>query len=170
VTELLPQSDIFSSFHALSARDILKVVYHVTTWSLTNFENFRARCPATVYYQDWAPFLPPIFLFASSHLRAWTPEQPERPMRLCVNPDERRNALWITLALLAADHPAMPGTGRPVDRLTRQRQIFKGQNPAGLSWLVSRMQRWPETYGNACWLAWEELLLPPQAGCCAAVS
>jgi hypothetical protein len=50
----------------------------------------------------------------------------------CVNPDERRNALWITMALIGGDHPAMPGTGHPIDRLTRQRQIFKGQNPAGL--------------------------------------
>jgi hypothetical protein len=154
----------------LNARDFLNVVYDVRTWSLTNFESFKAPCPATVYYHDWAPFLPPIFLFATSYLRAWTPEQPERPMRLCVNPDERRNALWITMALLAADHPPMPGTGCPVDRLARQGQIFKGQNPAGLSWLVSRMQHWPETYRDACWVAWEELLLPLGADRCAAVS
>jgi hypothetical protein len=154
----------------LSARDFQNIVHDVTTWSLTNFESFKAPCPATVYYQDWAPFLPPIFLFATSYLRAWTTEQPERPMRLCVNPDERRNALWITMALLSADHPPTPETRCPVDRLTRQRQIFKGQNPAGISWLVSRMQRWPEAYRNACWVAWEELLLPPPAGRCAAVS
>jgi hypothetical protein len=91
-------------------------------------------------------------------------------MRLCVNPDERRNALWITMALLGADHPAMPRTGSPIDRLSRQRQIFKGQNPAGNSWLVSRMQRWPEACRDSCWVAWEELLLPPQADRCAAVS
>jgi len=54
-------------------------------------------------------------------------------MRLYVNPDERGNTLWITMALLGADHPAMPGTGNPIDRLTRQRQILKGQNSAGLS-------------------------------------
>ncbi len=153
----------------LSARDFLNVVHDVTTWSLTNFENFRALCPASVYYQDWAPFLPPIFLWVSSLLRAWTPAQPERPMRLCVNPDERRNALWITLALLVADHPAMPRAGGPLDRRTRQCQIFKGQNPAGVSWLVSRMQHWPEVYREACWVAWEQLLLPSPVSPCAAV-
>jgi hypothetical protein len=152
----------------LSARDFLNVVHDVTTWSLTNFENFRAPCPATIYYHDWAPFLPPIFLFVTSLLRAWTPAQPERPMRLCVNADERRNALWITMALLATDHPAMPRTGGPLDRRTRQLQIFRGQNPAGISWLVARMQRWPEVYRDACWVAWEQLLLPPQARSCAA--
>ena len=72
----------------LGARDFLNVVHDVTTWSLTNFESFKAPCPATVYYHSW------------------TPEHPERPMRLCVNPDERRNALWVTMALLGADHPA----------------------------------------------------------------
>jgi hypothetical protein len=154
----------------LSARDFLNIVHDVTTWSLTNFESFKAPCPATVYYHDWAPFLPPIFLFVTSYLRAWAPEHPERPMRLCVNPDERRNALWITMALLGADHPAMPGTSCPLDRLTRQRQTFNGQNPAGLSWLVSRMRHWPEAYRDACWVAWEELLLPPRAGRSAAVS
>jgi hypothetical protein len=81
----------------LSARDFLNVVHDVTTWSLTNFKSFKAPCPATVYYQDWAPFLPPIFLFATSQ-RAWIPEQWERPMRLCVNPDERRNALSKNIA------------------------------------------------------------------------
>jgi hypothetical protein len=141
----------------------------VTTWSLTNFENFKAPCPATVYYQTWAPFLPPIFLFAPSHVPAWTPDKPERSMRLCVNPDERRNAFWISLALLAADHPGMPRTGCPADRRTRQLQILKGQNPAGLAWLVSRMQRWPESYKNSCWVTWEELLLPPPTPVCEAV-
>jgi len=154
----------------LSARDFLNIVHDVTTWSLTTFESFKAPCPATVYYHDWAPFLPPIFLFVTSYLRAWTPEHPERPMRLCVNPDERRNALWITMALLGADHPAMPGTGRPIDRLTRQRRLFRGQNPAGLPWLVSRMQHWPEAYRDACWVAWEEFLLPPPVRACAVVS
>jgi len=115
----------------LSPRDFLNIVQDVTTWSLTNFESFKAPCPATIYYHSWAPFLPPIFLFAPSHVRAWTPDLPERPMRFCVNPDERRNALWITLALLATDHPAMPRSGCPADRRTRQRQILKGQNPAG---------------------------------------
>jgi hypothetical protein len=81
-------------------------------------------------------------------------------MRVCVNPDERRNALRITMALLAANHPAMPGTGCPGDRLTRQRQIFKGQNPAGLSWIVSRMQQGPDKYRHAYWIPWEGLLLP----------
>lgn len=154
----------------LSAQDFLNVVHDVTTWSLTNFESFKAPCPATVYYHSWAPFLPPIFLFVTSDLRAWTPEHPERPMRVCVNPDERRNALWITMAILGADHPVIPGTGLPTDRLTRQRQIIKGQNPAGLSWLVARMQQWPEAYKDTCSVAWEELLLPPQAGRSAAVN
>lgn len=144
----------------LSARDFLNIVQDVTTWSLTNFENFKAPCPATVYYHDWAPFLPPVFLFVASTLRAWTPEHPKRPLRWCVNPDERRNALWIALALLGADHPAMPGTGNPIDRLSRQQRIFKGQNPAGLSWLVAQMQQWPATYKDTCWVGWEELLLP----------
>ena len=135
----------------------------VTELSLTNFESFKAPCPATVYYHDWAPLLPPIFLFVTSYLRAWAPEHPERPMRLCVNPDERRNALWITMALLAADHPAMPGTSRPLDRRAATIKIFKGQNPAGLSWLVSRMQHWPEAYRDACWVAWEEMILAPKA-------
>jgi len=154
---------------SLRARDFLNIVQDVTTWSLTNFENFKAPCPATVYYQTWAPFLPPIFLFAPSHVPAWTPDKPERSMRLCVNPDERRNAFWISLALLAADHPGMPRMGRPVDRQTRQRQIFKGQNPAGLAWLVSRMQQWPEGYKNSCWVAWEELLFPLPTAVCEAV-
>jgi hypothetical protein len=114
---------------SLRARDFLNIVQDVTTWSLTNFENFKAPRPATVYYQTWAPLLPPIFLFAPSHVPARTPDKPERSMRLCVNPDDRRNAFWISLALLAADHPGMPRMGRPVDRQPRQRQIFKGQNP-----------------------------------------
>lgn len=154
----------------LGAPEFLNVVHDVTTWSLTNFDNFKAPCPATVYYQDWAPFLPPIFLIVTWNLRAWTPEHPDRPMRLCVNPDERRNALWITMALLGADHPTMPGASRPVDRLKRQRQILKGQSPAGLSWLVARMQRWPEAYKNACWITWEKLLLPRRTRRSAVVS
>jgi len=60
--------------------------------------------------------VPPICLFATPHLRAWTPEK-----------------------------------------------------PAGLSWLVSQMQRWPERYKDACWVAWQKLLLPPLAGRRAAV-
>ena len=154
----------------LSARDFLNIVHDVTTWSLTNFESFKAPCPATVYYHNWAPFLPPIFLFVTWDLRAWTPEHPERSMRLCVNPDERRNALWITMALLGAEHPALPGTGCPIDRLTRQRQIFGAQNPAGVSRLVSQMQHWPETYKDACWVGWEELLLPRRPRRSAAVN
>jgi hypothetical protein len=86
-------------------------------------------------------------------------------MRLCVNPDERRNALWITLALLAAAHPAMPRTGCLLDRPSRQRQIFQGQNPAGLAWLVFRMQHWPESYKEACWVAWEEVTFAPANRC-----
>lgn len=121
----------------------------------------RISCP---HHGNW------LFSVRDKLGRAWTPELPELPMRLCVNPDERRNALWITMALIAADHPAMPGTGCPVDRLTRQRQIFNGQNPAGLSWLLSRMQLWPDAYRDACWVAWEELLLPPPVSSCAAVS
>jgi hypothetical protein len=144
----------------LSAGDFLNVVHDVSTWSLTNFEAFKAPCPASVYYHDWAPFLPPIFIFPSSYLRSWSPTQPERSMRLCINPDERRNALWITMALLAADYPAMPRTGPAADRISRQRQIFRGKNSAGLSWLVARMQRWPDVYREACWVSWEEMLLP----------
>jgi hypothetical protein len=142
----------------------------VTTWSLTNFESFKSTCPAAVYQQDWAPYLPPIFRFPSSYLRASTTGDPARPLRLCVNPDERRNALWIAMALLGNDHPSIPGSGHTIDRLTRQRQIFKGQNPAGLSWLVSRMQQWPATYREACWVDWDELFLPPSARQCAAVN
>ena len=144
----------------IGAADFLNIVRDVTTWSLSNFESFKAPCPATVYYHDWAPFLPPIFLFAATDLRAWTPQHPNRTMRLCVNPDERRNAFWITMALLGAEHPVMPGMGPPINRLRRQRQIFKGQNPEGLSWLVAKMQRWPEAYKETCWVRLEQLLLP----------
>jgi hypothetical protein len=74
------------------------------------------------------------------------------------------------MALLGADHPAMPGTGGSIDRLTRERQIFRAQNLAGLSWLVSQMRHWPETYRDACWVAWGQLLLLPQSGRSAAVN
>jgi hypothetical protein len=76
----------------------------------------------------------------------------------------------MTMALLGADHPAMPGTGCPIDRLTRQRQIFRAQNPAGVSWLVARMQRWSEAYKDPCWVDWEELLVPRRPRRSAAVS
>jgi hypothetical protein len=33
----------------LSARDFLNIVRDVTTCSLTNFESFKAPCPASVY-------------------------------------------------------------------------------------------------------------------------
>ncbi len=154
----------------LGAREFLNVVHDVTTWSPTNFESFKSPFPATLDYQDWAPYLPPIFQFATSYLRASTTGDPVGPLRLCVNPDERRNALWITMALLGADHPSIPGSGHTIDRLSRQREIFKDQNPAGVSWLVSRMQQWPPTYREACWVGWEELLLPPPAPRCAVVS
>lgn len=67
------------------------------------------------------------------------------------------------MALLAADYPAMPRTEPAVDRRSRQREIFMGQNSAGLSWLVARMQRWPQSYRDACWIAWEEMILAPEA-------
>jgi hypothetical protein len=71
--------------------------------------------------------------------------------------------LWIAHALLAAMHPARPYTGLAIDRLARQRRNFRGQNPAGLSWLAARMQRWPDGFREACWIGWEELLIPPEA-------
>jgi hypothetical protein len=144
----------------IGSREFLNVVHDVTTWSLQNFEQFRAPCPANVYYVDWAPFLPPLFRFSCATLPPWSESQLERSLRLRVDPDERRNALWMAHGLLATAHPSMPRTGPGVDSRARQRKIFRGQSPAGLSWLVARMQRWPEAYRKACWVSWEEMLLP----------
>ncbi len=52
-----PQEELWG---ALRARDFLNIVQDVTTWSPTNFESFKAPCPATVYYHSGARFLPPI--------------------------------------------------------------------------------------------------------------
>ncbi len=154
----------------IGAREFLNVVHDVTTWSLQNFEQFRAPCPANVHYVDWAPFLPPLFRFSCTTLPPWSECQPERSLRLRVDPDERRNALWMAHGLLAAVQPPMPHTGPGFDRRARQRQIFRGQNPARLSWLVARMQRWPDAYRKACWVSWEEMLLPCHSHVAALVS
>jgi putative transposase len=87
-------------------------------------------------------------------IRQWLPQDPRR----------------FYIGFLPVEDRTLQRTGVQLDRLTRQRQILKGQNPAGLSWLVSRMQHWPEAYRDVCWVAWEKLLLPPQASQCAAVS
>jgi hypothetical protein len=144
----------------IGAREFLNVVHDVTTWSLQNFEDFRAPCPANVHYVDWAPFLPPLFRFSCATLPPWSESQPERSLRLRVDPDERRNALWMAHGLLATVQPPIPHTGPGFDRRARQRRILRGQNPASLSWLVARMQRWPDAYREACWVSWEEMLLP----------
>ena len=154
----------------IGAREFLNVVHDVTNWSLQNFEQFRAPCPANVHYADWAPFLPPLFRFSCTTLPPWSECQPERSLRLRVDPDERRNALWMAHGLLAAVQPPMPHGGPGSDRRARQRQIFRGQNPARLSWLVARMQRWPDAYRKACWVSWEEMLLPCHSHVAALVS
>jgi hypothetical protein len=154
----------------IGAREFLNVVHDVTTWSLQNFEQFRAPCPANVHYVDWAPFLPLLFRFSCAKLRPWSENQSERSLRLRVEPDERRNALWMAHGLLAAVQPPMPHTGSGFDRRARQWKILRGQNPACLSWLVARIQRSPDAYREACPITWEEMLLPCQSHGAALVS
>jgi hypothetical protein len=85
---------------SLRARDFLNIVQDVTTWSLTNFENFKAPCPATVYYQTWAPFLPPIFLFAPSTSDLQGPESGRIGMACISNATVARGVQELLLGRL----------------------------------------------------------------------
>ena len=90
--------------------------------------------------------------------------------RLRVVRNERRNAPWKAHVLLAVALPAIPETDLGVRSQARQRLICRGQNPAGLSWVVARMQRWSRNYREACWIGWEELLLSPNSRQCAVIN
>ena len=145
---------------ALDADGFLHVVDDVTTWSLTNFELFRAPCPADVFVSKSAPVLPNIFRFWGTPAPPWTAQSTVVHLRDRIEPAVRRSALWLAHALLAKSHPATRSTEGGMDRQGRQRQVFRGQNPAGLAWLATKMQQWPDEYRIRNWLDSESLLVP----------
>jgi hypothetical protein len=104
----------------IGAREFLNVVYDVTTWSLENFEEFKAPCPANMRYVDWASFLPPLFRFTCATLPPWSESQPDRSLRLRVDPDERRlPSVYRPAAPASVDTPGVGGARRGLpDALT----------------------------------------------------
>lgn len=145
----------------LDADGFLQVVDDVTTWSLTSFEIFRAPCPADVFVAKSAPVLPSIFRPWAAPAPPWTAASTVVHLRDRIDPAARRSALWLAHALLANAHPAIRTTDGRTDRQARQRQVFRGQNPAGLAWLAAQMQQWPDVYRARNWVDVESLLVPP---------
>ena len=143
---------------SITAPEFLQIVHDVTSWSLTNFEAFKAR-PA-------AEDLPhPIklaggFYFAIPN-RIQPPfdaDQPVRTLSSVNNPAMRSPALWWAHVLLCETHRCHNRSRRGPP--TRQWQLLHARCPTGLHWLVERMKHWPADYVRQHWTPLEFLLLP----------
>jgi hypothetical protein len=154
----------------IGAHEFLQVVHDIATWALENLECYSTRCPAELVYLDYAPVLPPIFYLSPMPMSPRGTHQPYRPLRRRIDPAERRNALWLVHALLAADHPVSAAVEFGTSRSERQSRILQGQGPAGIAWLVARMQHWPVKYRKRCWIDREQLSSLCRKGSNAAVN
>lgn len=131
---------------ALSAPDFLNVVYDVTTWSLTNFESFRAPCLATVYYQDWAPYLRSHFLFAAANLRVWTSEQPHAAVHWFIGFSDNKSTPFRRWCR-SVSPPVRYARGDAVSALAYRRASAQLSSIAALE--ASRVLDEPERDGGA---------------------
>jgi hypothetical protein len=107
----------------VGADEFLAIVHDISTWALENFENYSTRCAAELFYLDYAPALPPIFYLSPMPMSPRGTHRPERSLQRCIDPAERRNALWLVHALLAAEHP----TSTAVDFGTSRSDSERGQ-------------------------------------------
>jgi hypothetical protein len=140
----------------LNAVNVLRVVHDVTSWALTNFEDFRAR-PAAEELPTFVRGVGAPYFSRSGRLQP--PFDSNRPVRTlsCVNdPALRCPALWWAHVLLFECH--RPCNRKQLGPPTRQWHLLRLRCPTGLHWLRERIAHWPSDYVRQHWTPLDSLL------------
>ena len=139
----------------LTASSFLQVVLDVTTWSLTNFESFKARPASEDPPSGTRMWETPYFTTSHRYQPPFEEALTLRTLSSVNLPELRCPALWWAYALLC-------NTDRCCERLTgdparRQAAFLHRRCPVGLHWLQQRMAYWPAAYVRRNWTALELL-------------
>lgn len=137
----------------LTASAFLQVVHDVTTWSLTNFESFKARPASEDPPSGTRLWQTPYFTMSHRYQPPFEDALTLRTLSSVNLPELRCPALWWAHALLCS-------TDRCCDRLTgnpptRQAAFLRRCCPVGLHWLQQQMAYWPLAYVRRHWAALE---------------
>ena len=144
----------------LTVQGFLQVVHDVMSWSLTNFEAFKAR-PAA---EDLPRFIRSAgcsYFEMSSRLQpSFDSNRPVRTLSSVNNPAIRCPALWWAHVLMCETHRCHNPTRHGCT--VRQWHLLRSRCPTGLRWLRERMTKWPGAYLRQHWVPIEAMLWPEQ--------